>query len=266
MDSNQERISSGLQVIPSNGITVHKSPVEELRKNNVLCETLVEIALEGVSIVDPEETITFTNPAFAKMLGYTREDLMGRNLRTLVSEEDWSKIRRETQKRCRSESSRYEVTLLGNGDIVRSAIVSAVPLFGEDGEFTGTLGVVTDITERKKAEEELRQSCEKLRTALDKMVKALAAAFAMRDPYTAGHQRRVTSLACAIGEEMGLPADQIEGLRIAGLIHDIGKINVPAEILSKPGPVDGTEFDLIKKHPRMGYDILKEIEFPWPVA
>jgi putative nucleotidyltransferase with HDIG domain len=88
----------------------------------------------------------------------------------------------------------------------------------------------------------------------------------MRDPYTAGHQKRVTDLAVAIAKDMGFSADKIDGIRMAGLIHDIGKISAPAEILAKPGRITENEFALIKEHPRVGYDILKKIEFPWPVA
>jgi HD-GYP domain-containing protein (c-di-GMP phosphodiesterase class II) len=88
----------------------------------------------------------------------------------------------------------------------------------------------------------------------------------MRDPYTAGHQRRVTILACAIAEEMGLTDEQFDGLRMAGLIHDLGKINVPAEILSKPGHINDIEFSIIRYHPQICHDILKSIELPWPVA
>jgi putative nucleotidyltransferase with HDIG domain len=88
----------------------------------------------------------------------------------------------------------------------------------------------------------------------------------MRDPYTAGHQRRVADLARAIATEMGISADQTDFIRIACTIHDIGKISVPAEILSKPTKLTDIEFSLIKAHAQSGYDILKDIEFPWPVA
>ena len=115
-------------------------------------------------------------------------------------------------------------------------------------------------------EEERRQSFEKLQKALRETVHALASAVEMRDPYTAGHQRRVTELARALAEEMGLSEEQIEGLHMAGLVHDIGKINVPAEILSKPGQLNDVEFSMIKAHSQAGYDILRTIEFPWPVA
>jgi len=87
-----------------------------------------------------------------------------------------------------------------------------------------------------------------------------------RDPYTAGHQRRVAGVACAIATEMNLPADQIDGIRMAAAIHDLGKISVPAEILSKPTKLTAIEFSLIKTHSQSGYDILKDIDFPWPVA
>jgi PAS domain S-box-containing protein/putative nucleotidyltransferase with HDIG domain len=123
-----------------------------------------------------------------------------------------------------------------------------------------------ELAERVRAEKELHQSFEKLQRTLKETVIALTSAVEIRDPYTAGHQRRVTRLACAIAEEIGLPEEQIEGLRVAGLIHDIGKINVPAEILSKPGRLTDIEFALIKMHPQIGHDILKKIEFPWPVA
>jgi len=123
-----------------------------------------------------------------------------------------------------------------------------------------------ELAERKRAEEELRQSFEKLRRTLEGTVHALASAVEMRDSYTAGHQRRVTQLACAIAKEMGLPEEQIEGMRMSGLIHDLGKINVPAEILSKPGRLTDLQWGMIKPHSQAGYDILITIEFPWPVA
>ena len=94
----------------------------------------------------------------------------------------------------------------------------------------------------------------------------MALTIEIRDPYTAGHQRRVSRLSCAIARELELPADQIEGLRVAGDIHDIGKIYVPAEILSKPGQITAIEYGIIKTHPQVGFDILKTIRFPWPVA
>ena len=118
----------------------------------------------------------------------------------------------------------------------------------------------------EKSLEERKENLAKLRKALGGTIQVLVAAVETRDPYTAGHQQRVTHLARAIASEMGLSLGQIEGIRMAGAIHDIGKIAVPAEILSKPGKITETEFGIIKTHPQVGYDILKGIEFPWPVA
>ena len=97
-------------------------------------------------------------------------------------------------------------------------------------------------------------------------VQAVSAMVELRDPYTAGHERRAGELAAAIGAEMQLAEDVVKGLRITGYVHDIGKIGVPAEILSKPGRLTATEFELIKNHARVGYEILKDVAFPWPVA
>ena len=119
---------------------------------------------------------------------------------------------------------------------------------------------------RKRAEKKLQKSYEKLQRALEGTVNTLVSTIELRDPYTAGHQRQVTKLACAIAREMGLPEEQVEGIRMAGLIHDMGKITVPAEILSKPGGLNDLQFGLIKMHPQIGYDILKGTDFPWPLA
>jgi PAS domain S-box-containing protein len=129
----------------------------------------------------------------------------------------------------------------------------------ENQRLVGILGVTRDITERKQGEERIKR-------ALGATVQAIAVTVETRDPYTAGHQRRVANVACAIATEMSLSADQIDGIRMAAAIHDLGKISVPAEILSKPTKLTKLEFDLIKTHSQSGYDILKDIDFPWPVA
>lgn len=105
-----------------------------------------------------------------------------------------------------------------------------------------------------------------LKEALDGIIQAIASTVEIRDPYTAGHQLRVAGLTFAIAKEMGLSEDQAEGVRVAGTIHDLGKISVPGEILSKPGQLSELEFRIIKTHPQTGYDILKDMKFPWPLA
>ncbi|MDD4964134.1 MAG: response regulator [Gallionella sp.] len=114
--------------------------------------------------------------------------------------------------------------------------------------------------------QELKQSEHKLRSNLLESVTALAATVEMRDPYTAGHQRRVSELAVAMAQELHLPEEEIEGIRLASVVHDVGKIRVPAEILSKPGHLSLHEMGIINEHPQNGYEILKNIDFPWPIA
>ena len=128
------------------------------------------------------------------------------------------------------------------------------------------LAMEEEVARRKQAQEELKQSYERLGRTLEETVNALASALEHRDPYTSGHQRQVAQLACAIAEEMSVSQEQINGIRLAGIVHDIGKISVPAEILTKPTRLTELESNIIKTHSHVGYDILKDIEFPWPIA
>jgi len=123
-----------------------------------------------------------------------------------------------------------------------------------------------ELAKRKQGEEKLKQYAVKLQELIKEIIQAIVLTTEMRDPYTSGHQRRVTQLACAIAREMGLNNKMMEEIRVAGTLHDIGKMYVPSEILTKPGRLTEPEFNMIKTHPEAGYNILKMIEFPWPVA
>jgi len=140
-----------------------------------------------------------------------------------------------------------------------------VPIITPDNK-NAVLTVTVDITERKKNAEILQEEYKKLRILMEETVDGLVSALEKRDPYTAGHQKRVASLANEIALEMNLSKDQTNGLRIAAIVHDIGKIYVPSEILSKPGKLSSAEMNLIRTHPHAGYEILCNIHFPWPVA
>jgi len=126
--------------------------------------------------------------------------------------------------------------------------------------------VLRDVALRKRAEEGLRESMAELRAAFRQTVRALASMAEKRDPYTAGHQQRVAKLARAIAQALGLPDDIQEGLEMSGTLHDVGKIYVPAEILSKPARLSHMEMAIMKSHPEVGFEILHEVNFPWPVA
>jgi putative two-component system response regulator len=133
----------------------------------------------------------------------------------------------------------------------------------EDRELHTTVAIALH---KHRMETIINEKEEKLRKNFEDTVYALSSAVEMRDPYTAGHQERVSKLACAIAREVGFSSAQIEGLRLAGMIHDIGKIKVPQEILSKPGQLSAVDFSVIIIHPKVGFDILCNIDFPYPVA
>lgn len=135
-----------------------------------------------------------------------------------------------------------------------------------DGHRGELIGVLTDITAHKRADEVERKSAARQQDTLVRTIDCLARAMEKRDPYTSGHQHRVAQLAVAIAQCMGLDAERIEGIRLGALIHDVGKIYVPAEILNRPGPLTDAEFTLIKSHSEVGFEIVEGVEFPWPVA
>ena len=136
----------------------------------------------------------------------------------------------------------------------------------ENKVITRTRELNKEIEIRKEVEVKLKTSYAKLERILEDTVNALVSAIEKRDLYTAGHQKKVALLACAIGEELGFDKYRNEGLLIAAKLHDIGKISIPAEILNKPGKLLKQEFDIVKTHSQAGYDILKGIDFPWPIA
>jgi len=122
------------------------------------------------------------------------------------------------------------------------------------------------VTTLKQAERTLREHQKLLEMTLEGTIHTVTMAGELRDPYTAGHQRRVADLACAIAYVMGLDEERVRGVRLGAMIHDIGKIGIPAEILSKPSHLTPVEMQIVREHAQMGYNILKDVKFPWPVA
>jgi PAS domain S-box-containing protein/putative nucleotidyltransferase with HDIG domain len=231
-----------------------KRAEEELRAQALIFDNIQD----SIVVTDLDGNIINWNPAAERMFGYYKYEVFQKTLGMLTTrflsgtlhDGRWAGEMNFTRKD-------------GTEGVCETTVI---PLRDEYNNIIAVFGVSHDITEHKRAEEELQRSYNQLRDTLIATVNTLASTVEMRDPYTAGHQRRVTILACAIAEEMGLTEEQFDGLRMAGLVHDIGKINVPVEILNKLGRISETEFDIIKHHPQAGYDILKEIEFPWPVA
>jgi putative nucleotidyltransferase with HDIG domain len=147
----------------------------------------------------------------------------------------------------------------------RHLLVNAMAAVGEEGGLVWD-GAIQDVTEQVCLQEESRHRLLCLNKSMEDAIAAVAATIEKRDPYTAGHQRRVAELAARLATELGLAEETVHGIRLTASIHDIGKIHVPAEILSYPGRLPDIEFALIRQHPQVGYDILKNVDFPWPVA
>ncbi|MCG2585043.1 HD domain-containing phosphohydrolase [Massilia sp. TS11] len=149
-------------------------------------------------------------------------------------------------------------------DAFDSEEVKLLQMLTEDLGFG--LAALRTRAERDRMIEEEQRHGEALRASLVDSLRAIAAMVEMRDPYTAGHEARVAQLAVAIGRELGLDAQRLQGLELAAIVHDVGKIRVPAEILNKPGRLDPIEYEMLKRHPESGYAILKDIAYPWPIA
>jgi PAS domain S-box-containing protein len=242
-----------------------KRAEEALRESEEKYRDLVENINDILYATDENGIITYIAPAIESLSGYTISEIIGHSFFEFVYEDDISSMKDNFQQDVSGQAEPHEYRMMTKAGDIRWVRTSSRS-FCEGGRVAGLRGVFTDITERKQAEAAIKHGYEQLQETLHSTVKALATTVEMKDQYTAGHQPRVTQLACAIAEEMGLSEDQVEGIRMAASIHDIGKIMVPAEILNKPGRLTEIQYEMIKMHPRAGYDILKGLKLPWPVA
>jgi PAS domain S-box-containing protein/putative nucleotidyltransferase with HDIG domain len=205
------------------------------------------------------------NPQFVRESGFSEEELLNRDSFKLVYPDDKKMVREIVIKNLKEGlSSPFEYRTIRKSGEVRWAlqVVTSTTYQGE----RAVLGNFKDITEIRQVQKELQQSYHKLQKTMEATINTISKIVETRDPYTAGHQLKVSKLTSTIAREMKLTEDKIEGIRIASLVHDIGKISVPAEILSKPIKLNEIEYSLIKDHSQIGYDILKTIDFLWPVA
>ena len=242
-----------------------KTSVEALMASEKRYSMIFESAAEGILIIDSEtEQFKYSNPAIGRMLGYNQEELNKMTSMDLYLKDQQEPMNYNPAKLNDDKRLTEGVPCVRKDGTTMYADISTTQMFLDGIKYT--LSFFTDVTNRKIAEEEKKTSIEKQLKALRSTINAIAITVELKDPYTSGHQHRVADLACAIAREMGLSEEAINGIRVVGTIHDIGKICVPSEILSKPGRITEAEFRIIKEHPRTGYDILKEIDFPWPVA
>ena len=245
--------------------------IERRQRENALRESeekyrdLVENINDIIFLTDVKGTITYISPQVHSVLGYTQSEFVGRPFSEVIYPEDLPFIAEQFQKRLSGIVEPAEYRLINKSGEVIWIRSSSRPIFREN-KITGLRGVFTDISKRKEAEERLKKNFEKLQKSISGIIQAMALTVETRDPYTSGHQIRSAKLATMIAKEMNLSSDQAEGIKMAAAIHDIGKLSVPAEILSKPSKLSDIEFQLIQIHPEAGYNIVKDIEFPWPIA
>ena len=250
-------------------ITDRKQSEEKLRRSEEKYRSLVENSQEGIFQSTAEGNHIAVNQAFANILGYdSPEEVMAIiadiSHQIYVHPDDRTKILQIIEKEGLVRGYETEFYKKDGSKIWVSVNMHAVR--DNEGKLLYYQGINQDISEKKNMEAERQQNIERLRKSLEATINAMAATVETRDPYTAGHQRRVADLARSIAVEMKLGKGQIDSIRMAAAIHDIGKISLPTEILTKPTKLSDLEFSLIKTHSLSGYDILKDIEFPWPVA
>ncbi|HMM38844.1 MAG TPA: response regulator [Desulfovibrio sp.] len=240
----------------------------KLLDNRIWLATTLKSIGDAVLTTDPDGMVRFLNPAAEALLQRAEEqarDMPVSEVFRVLDEETLAPLALPLPDPSGGAASRDMLLVTSSGE--KLPISSSVaPIANEQGELLGAVFVFRDIAEKKKAEESLRRSVAQLRQTLEETVSALAAMSEKRDLYTAGHQQRVAHLACAMAEEMGLQGDRVNGLRVAGKLHDIGKISVPAEILAKPSRLTPIEMSIMKTHSEAGFEILKRVSFPWPVA
>ena len=216
---------------------------------------------------DTESRIIRANKTLANSLEMPIKDIVGKTTEELFPKEQAEKMRKDDREVIISGKPKRDIIQpYTTPDGIRWLTTDKIPYKDKEGKVTGVIGLAKDITVQRKAEQKLQQTFQKLKKTMDATIDTMSKIIEAKDPYTSGHQHRVCQLAVRIAQEMKLPEDKIEGIRIVSLIHDIGKIGLPTEILSKPTKLADIEFSLIKGHSQIGYDILKSIDFSYPIA
>ncbi|UCF90100.1 MAG: HD domain-containing protein [Desulfobacterales bacterium] len=218
-----------------------------LHMSEINFRNMINNNADGILILDEDSIVRFMNPAAQTIFGNGGNHVIGRKF-------DYSIHTGNTM----------ELNI--HGDNGKAIVAEMRVMKTEWGGKQAYLASLRDITERKRMQQKLQQSYNNLKEVMNGTIRAMALTVEMRDPYTSGHQQRVADFAAAIAGELDLPPDQIEGVYMAAAIHDIGKISLPAEILSKPIQLTELEVKMIQTHSQAGYDILKGIDFPWPIA
>jgi PAS domain S-box-containing protein/putative nucleotidyltransferase with HDIG domain len=246
----------------------HKVEKGKRIREQWMAATLSSI-VDGIATTDMEGRITFMNPVAEALTGVSQEEARGRKLSEVlhISDEDGRPAGLEEYVLGTGRLAGLDTAFLAMSKNRRLPVeVFATPVPEGAKTMGGMVVAFRDITTRQQAVEALEESVRRLRRTLDETVTALAITAEKRDPYTAGHQQRVAALSSAIAQRLGLSESQVVGVRVSAQLHDLGKIYIPAEILSKPARLTTMEHGIMQTHVQVGYEILRGVSFPWPVA
>lgn len=237
----------------------------QLRKSEEKYRTLFEDSRDAIYLNNQEGELIDFNLSTLELFGYSREEMLGINTKAVfVSPDEYGRLQDEIAQK--GSIREFKAKLRKKDGTEMDCLITSTVRQARDKSKLGYQGIIRDISELVSSRKQIEKTLNDLRKALGGTIEAMALTVETRDPYTAGHQRRVSNLARGIATEMGVSKGQIQGVRMAGVIHDIGKISVPGEILSKPGNISQNELGIIKEHPQVGYNILKTVDFPWPIA
>ena len=248
----------------SRDITERKRSQEALLQESNFSRAALDSLTALFYMYDDRGRFIRWNEYFTAVTGYSGEELARMTPLDVVVESERVSLKQTMEKVLNTKHVSAELSILCKDGSVKPHFLTGNLIEFENKKCVIGMGI--DITERIKTEAKLQQTLESLRKAVGTTIQVLVSAVEARDPYTAGHQSRVAHLACAIASEMGLAQDKIEGIRLAGAIHDIGKLSVPAEILTRPSKLTNIEFSMIKEHAQNGYEMLKHVESFWPLA
>jgi PAS domain S-box-containing protein len=270
-----QRMGQGIVIAFVRDITERRQAEDALKENENKYRLLADNVDDVIFVLDMNLNYTYVSPSVKILGGYEPEEVMKLKASETLTPSSWDLAVRtlseimELEKSGHGENNKSQMLQLEINRKDGTTLWTEMTLSfvrDENQRPVGIIGVAREITGRKQAEAKIQQTLESLRKAVGTTIQVMVSVVEMRDPYTAGHQIRSADLARAIAEEMGLPQEKIDGIRMAGSIHDIGKLSIPAEILSKPTKLTDIEFSLIKEHSRSGYEMLKDVESPWPLA
>ena len=260
----QTEMSLLMGIAPQIGISINNAiAYQKIKESEARFRSLSENAPDIIYTLGINGEFTYVNPAIETILGYRPEEIIGKYFVDITRKEDVAKyIKSFKQVRDQKQTIKEEIGILLHKDgTERYFSISGAPNFDSEGNFIGLVGTFKNLTDIRRSEMELKMSFEKLQSAMSSTIDAISMIVESRDPYTAGHQRRVAKLAVAIAEKLGLSEERIDLIRMGSLIHDIGKIYIPAEILTKPARLGDLEFAMMKSHPTVGYEILNKVDF-----